>query len=69
MITFLIIYLCAIIIFLLLLSCEECFGNLEFDLFFAWYDMWVGIYYDRHDNVVYVVPFPMFVIRIQLYGE
>lgn len=32
---------------------------------FKWYDMWIGAFYDRVGNVLYVCPFPMFVIRIK----
>lgn len=27
-------------------------------LFFAWYDIWVGVYYDRKQQIVYIMPFP-----------
>lgn len=26
---------------------------------FAWYDMWVGAYWDRDRRRLYVLPFPM----------
>lgn len=35
-------------------------------VFFAWYDMWVGFYYDRLDCVLYVCVIPMIVIRIPI---
>lgn len=34
-------------------------------LFWAWYDFWVGAYYDRKDRVLYVCPLPTVVIRIE----
>jgi hypothetical protein len=37
----------------------------EVDFFFAWYDFWIGLYYDRFEEVLYICPLPMVVIRIQ----
>ena len=44
----------------LLLCCILCYIY-EWENFFAWYDFWVGIYYDRHKRIIYVIPFPCFV--------
>jgi hypothetical protein len=30
----------------------------------AWFDMWVGAYWDRADRVLYVCPVPMVVVAI-----
>lgn len=35
---------------------------------FAWYDMWVGAFWDRQKRRLYVFPVPMFGIVIQLPG-
>lgn len=32
---------------------------------FAWYDLWVGFYYDRHRAHLYFMPIPMFGIIIK----
>ena len=29
---------------------------------FAWYDLWVGAYWDRSARVLYVCPFPMLLL-------
>lgn len=36
--------------------------------FFAWYDLWVGAYFDQESKVVYMCPFPCFVIKFA-YGR
>lgn len=33
-------------------------------VFFRWYDLWVGAYYDRTARVLYVCPVPCFGVRI-----
>jgi hypothetical protein len=33
-------------------------------VFFAWYDLWVGVFIDRPKRVVYICPLPCLVIRI-----
>ena len=38
----------------------------RFSVKFAWYDLWVGAYYDRHEKTLYICPLPMFVVRILL---
>jgi hypothetical protein len=33
-------------------------------LFFRWYDLWIGAYYDREARALYVCPLPMVGARI-----
>lgn len=33
-------------------------------LFFAWYDLWVGFYWDRKGRVLYFCPLPCVVIAV-----
>ena len=33
---------------------------------FAWYDLWIGAYWDRKERVLYVCPVPMILIAIRL---
>lgn len=33
-------------------------------LFFRWYDLWVGAYYDAKNKALYLCPVPMFGIKI-----
>ena len=33
---------------------------------FAWYDFWVGLYYDRRAKMLYVFPIPMFGLTFRI---
>lgn len=35
-------------------------------IYFAWYDLWVGMFIDRVNNRLYICPLPCLVIRVQL---
>ena len=37
---------------------------MKISLGFAWYDMWIGAFYDRSKRTLYVCPFPCVVIKI-----
>ena len=34
---------------------------MRFKVFFAWYNFWVGIYYDRKRRILYINPLPTLV--------
>jgi hypothetical protein len=34
----------------------------------AWYDIWIGVYYDIGHRTIYVCPLPMVVLRYELFG-
>ena len=38
--------------------------RLEIKFFLAWYDGWVGYYYDRKEPALYICPLPMCVVKI-----
>jgi hypothetical protein len=38
-----------------------------FKLIFAWYDFWIGFYWNREDNKLYIFPIPMFGLMIQFH--
>lgn len=35
---------------------------MKFKAFTAWYDFWVGLYYDRKRSILYINPLPMIVL-------
>jgi hypothetical protein len=41
---------------------------MKVSVFLAWYDMWVGAYYDRTKHILYVCLLPMIVIKFD-FGE
>lgn len=36
---------------------------------FAWYDLWIGLFWDSKRNALYFFPVPMFGLRITIYGR
>ncbi len=32
---------------------------------FAWYDFWIGAYWDRQNRVLYILPLPTMGVKIQ----
>jgi hypothetical protein len=36
---------------------------------FAWYDFWIGLFWDSKRNALYILPLPMFGVRITIYGR
>ena len=37
---------------------------MSIQLMFAWYDFWVGLFWDRKARALYICPLPMIVIRV-----
>ncbi len=35
------------------------------DIAFKWFDIYIGLYYDRHEKALYFCPLPMIRIRFQ----
>jgi hypothetical protein len=40
-------------------------GRLKLTFFFAWYDAWVGVFYDAKKNIIYICPLPCCVFRLE----
>ena len=36
---------------------------------FAWFDFWIGVFYDQQKRAIYIFPVPMFGIKIQLKND
>ena len=36
--------------------------------FFRWYDLWIGVYWDRKARDLYLLPLPMFGVKLS-FGE
>lgn len=34
-------------------------------VFFAWYDFWIGWFYDRKKRILYICLLPMIVIKLE----
>ena len=35
-------------------------------IFFAWFDLWIGAYYDQKKRIWYICPLPCCVIKVEL---
>lgn len=36
---------------------------MQINVFFAWYDFWIGAFYDQKKHVLYVCPLPCVVLK------
>lgn len=41
--------------------------KIKIKLFFAWYDLWIGVFVDRKKRNLYIFPIPMFGILIHFH--
>jgi hypothetical protein len=40
--------------------------SMKVKLMFAWYDMWIGAFWDRKQKTLYLFPLPMIGMKIQI---
>lgn len=38
-------------------------------IIFAWYDLWIGAYWDRKKRTLYLFPVPMIGLAVQFRGD
>jgi hypothetical protein len=43
--------------------------QMKIKIFFAWYDLWVGLYIDKENKTLYICLIPTVVIKIQFVKE
>ena len=43
--------------------------KVKIKIFFAWYDFWVGFYYDRKKKTLYICSIPCIVLSIKMQNE
>lgn len=41
-------------------------NRLIVNVFFAWFDFWIGLYFDRNKKILYLCPFPMLCISFRI---
>ena len=41
----------------------------KFQLILAWYDLWIGAYYDIGHRTLYILPLPCLVFRFEFSGS
>lgn len=44
----------------------ELYGYISIKFLFKWYDLWVGLFYDKHKAWLYILPFPTIGIILKL---
>ena len=42
---------------------------MKFRVFFAWFDFWIGAYYDVGHRTLYICPLPTLVLRFEFIGD
>lgn len=41
----------------------------RFEFIFAWYDLWIGVFYDQKKRWIYIFPAPCFGVIVKLDAE
>ena len=39
--------------------------KIKFSFFFAWYDAWIGLFFDQKKRILYICPLPCCVFRFE----
>lgn len=42
---------------------------MKFRVFWAWYDLWIGAYWDIGHRTLYICPLPTVVLRFEFHGH
>lgn len=44
---------------------SQCLEEKGITFFFAWYDFWIGVFYDGKKGILYICPLPCCVIKVE----
>jgi hypothetical protein len=40
--------------------------RIRISFLFAWFDLWIGLYFDKKNHILYICPIPCCVIKLEI---